>query len=104
MQVHWNREGFKLGICSTPPVGLPYSLLALANNCAIADTFDAMLARFDKLYKRKLFVHHYEEFMDRSNFDAARETVASLSAEYDAAGRSAPQPVVRMAPKGTSFA
>eukprot|EP00899_Mesostigma_viride_P012026 jgi/Mesvir1/20824/Mv07921-RA.1 len=33
--VYWNTEGFKLGLCSKPPVGLPYSLLSLANNCCI---------------------------------------------------------------------
>lgn len=28
-------QGFKLGICSKPPVGIPNALLCLANNCAI---------------------------------------------------------------------
>jgi hypothetical protein len=46
-------QGFKLGLCSQPPVGLPYSLLCLSNNCCIADTFSTLMARFDKLYKRK---------------------------------------------------
>jgi hypothetical protein len=46
-------QGFKLGLCSQPPVGLPYSLLCLSNNCCIADTFSTLMTRFDKLYKRK---------------------------------------------------
>lgn len=46
-------QGFKLGLCHHPPVGLPYSLLCLSNNCCMADTFKTVLARFDKLYKRK---------------------------------------------------
>jgi tubulin epsilon len=46
-------QGFKLGLCHQPPVGLPYSLLCLSNNCCIADTFTTLLARFDKLYKRR---------------------------------------------------
>lgn len=101
--IYWNKEGFKLGICSKPPVGLPYSLLALANNTCIARTFDTMLQRFDKLYKRKLFVHHYEEYMDKGNFDVARNTIATLRDEYDSLNRAQPQPVVKMRPKGTSF-
>lgn len=56
VQTHSNTyktQGFKLGLCHHPPVGLPYSLLCLSNNCCIADTFRTLLGRFDKLYKRK---------------------------------------------------
>lgn len=28
-------------------------MLCLSNNCCMADTFRTLLARFDKLYKRK---------------------------------------------------
>lgn len=52
--VHWNKEGFKYGICNVPPVGQPYSLLCLANNTCIKDTFAEMHARFTKLYSRKV--------------------------------------------------
>ena len=57
---HWNQEGFKLGICSKPPVGVPNALLCLANNCAITSTFGSMRDRFAKLFKRKVYTHHYE--------------------------------------------
>lgn len=40
--VHWNADGFKIGLCSAPPAGLPFSLLSLANNSCIAETFGAM--------------------------------------------------------------
>jgi hypothetical protein len=46
-------QGFKLGLCAQPPVGLPHSLLALSNSCCIADTFEGLLARFNKLYRRR---------------------------------------------------
>lgn len=46
-------QGFKLGICNTPPVGVPYALLCLANNSAITTTFKTMHDRFAKLYKRR---------------------------------------------------
>lgn len=33
--VHWNPEGYKIGLCSVPPVGATQSLLCLSNNCCI---------------------------------------------------------------------
>eukprot|EP00882_Tetradesmus_deserticola_P008036 GHRQ01008465.1.p1 GENE.GHRQ01008465.1~~GHRQ01008465.1.p1 ORF type:complete len:484 (+),score=208.82 GHRQ01008465.1:280-1731(+) len=100
---HWNTEGFKLGLCSQPPVGLPYSLLCLSNNCCIADTFSTLMARFDKLYKRKIFVHHYTEFMEATGFDAAAECLNGLIAEYRRADSAGPAPVTRMRPRGLTF-
>jgi hypothetical protein len=46
-------QGFKLGLCAHPPVGLPYSMLCLSNNCCIAHTVETLLGRFHKLYKCK---------------------------------------------------
>lgn len=46
-------QGFKLGLCAHPPVGLPYSMLCLSNNCCIGQTLETLLGRFHKLYKRK---------------------------------------------------
>lgn len=37
--VPWNSEGFKVGLCSEPPLTQPYSLLCLSNNCCIRDVF-----------------------------------------------------------------
>jgi tubulin epsilon len=34
-------------------VGAPFGLLCLANNTAIAGTFNTMRERFNKLYKRR---------------------------------------------------
>lgn len=33
--VHWNPEGYKIGLCSVPPIGSTHSLLSLSNNCCI---------------------------------------------------------------------
>ena len=33
--VHWNKEGFKVGLCNQPPLNMNYSLLALSNNTCI---------------------------------------------------------------------
>ena len=62
--IRWNTEGFKYGICNVPAIKQPYSVLCLANNTSIALTFDEMLKRFNKLYKRKVYTHHYTEYMD----------------------------------------
>ncbi|KER34067.1 hypothetical protein T265_00245 [Opisthorchis viverrini] len=51
--VQWNREGWKVGHCLVPPVGLPCSLLTLSNNTSIRERFLEILERFYKLYKRK---------------------------------------------------
>ena len=40
--VHWNSEGFKVGLCSEPPLNQPYSLLCLANNCCIREVFSCV--------------------------------------------------------------
>lgn len=52
---HWNPDGFKIGMCSKPPVGVPYSLLGLANNTAVASTFRTMQvgARAAQLHESK---------------------------------------------------
>jgi len=101
----WVTEGFKLGICAVPPVGLPYSLLCLANNSAITATFNSMRERFEKLYKRRVYTHHYEQYMELSMFDHAAEVMAGITAAYaatDTTATSAP-PVTRLRPRGLSF-
>eukprot|EP01105_Mastigella_eilhardi_P027076 TRINITY_DN816_c0_g1_i6.p1 TRINITY_DN816_c0_g1~~TRINITY_DN816_c0_g1_i6.p1 ORF type:complete len:450 (+),score=118.80 TRINITY_DN816_c0_g1_i6:28-1350(+) len=49
--VRWNPEGWKVGHCAVPPLNQPRSLLCIANNCCIADTFTELRARFMRLYK-----------------------------------------------------
>jgi tubulin epsilon len=61
--VHWNQEGFKVGLCSAEALEHPHSVLGLANNTCIAGTFEAMHARFAKLYGRRAMVHHYAQYM-----------------------------------------
>nr|QBH22544.1 B1 epsilon-tubulin 1 [Philasterides dicentrarchi] len=80
--IHWNTEGFKYGICNVPPIGQPYSLLCLANNTSITEKFNEMLDRFHKLYKRKVYTHHYTEYMDISHFDNASMGIQDLVLKY----------------------
>lgn len=109
--VDWNPDGFKVGLCSVPPVGVRTSALALSNNCCIRHTFHAMRERFLKLYRKKFYLHHYLQYMDEERFVQADEAVRSLIASYEEIDLStgkrptasrAPS-VHRMHPVGTSF-
>ena len=79
---HWVSDGFKVGLCDRAPTGTPYSALCLANNCAMRKPLDAMTSRFQKLRRRNLYVHHYGEFMEIDDMDAAAGTIADLAEEY----------------------
>lgn len=84
--VHWNHEGFKIGLCDTPPVGMNYGLLCLANTTSITDCFEGIRNRFERLYKVKAHVHHFTEYMDKSNFDTSINNLQSLIGEYSQIG------------------
>ena len=109
--VDWNPDGFKVGLCSVPPVGVRTSALALSNNCCIRHTFNAMRERFLKLYRKKFYLHHYLQYMDEERFVQADEAVRSLIASYEeidlntGTRRTASREpsVHRMHPVGTSF-
>lgn len=96
-------QGFKLGICSKPPVGVPNALLCLANNCAISQTFSTMMDRFKKLYKRRVYTHHYEQYMDLAMFDHASETVSGIITAYNEVDSAPPPTVTRFRSRGLSF-
>ncbi|ESO10597.1 hypothetical protein HELRODRAFT_186652 [Helobdella robusta] len=52
--VHWNQDGWKTGLCSTPPPHFSHSLLSLSNNSSLWKNFQDMNGRFLKLYTRKV--------------------------------------------------
>jgi tubulin epsilon len=82
--ISWNQEGWKTGLCSVPSFGQPYSLLCLANNTCIRQTFKGLSERFRLLYKRKAHLHHYSqvEGMDMGIFDEASNSIDELIFEY----------------------
>ncbi len=80
----WNTEGFKIGMCAAPPPGVPASLFALSNNSCVGGTFATMAGRYAKLRARSFYLHHYSEYMEVADMDAAAEDVASLAEEYAA--------------------
>ncbi|XP_070209255.1 tubulin epsilon chain-like [Littorina saxatilis] len=82
--IHWNTEGWKTGLCSVPPVGQPYSLLTLANNTCVVNTFTDLRDRFTRLYKRKAHLHHYThvDTMEMEDFAQSLESLNSIVADY----------------------
>lgn len=89
--IHWNEDGFKLGLCRVPPVDRPRAILCLFNSCSIGSVFANQMYRFQKLYHRGAHLHHYTQYMDAAGFDSAAENVKSLIGEYDEL-QSAPVP------------
>ncbi|GFN87339.1 tubulin epsilon chain, partial [Plakobranchus ocellatus] len=94
--VHWNEEGWKTGLCSVAPVGQPYSLLTLANNTCVHNTFSAVRDRFTKLYRRKAHLHHYTqvEGMEASDFSDSLESLNNVIEEYSSLEQTMGRPAV----------
>ncbi|KAH7284794.1 hypothetical protein KP509_34G070700 [Ceratopteris richardii] len=80
--VHWNPEGFKIGHCFRPPLHAPQALLCLANNTCIRNPFKRMKKRFEKLFKKRVYVHHYAEYMDLGTFALALDSLEDLIEHY----------------------
>ncbi|XP_026880002.2 tubulin epsilon chain isoform X1 [Electrophorus electricus] len=82
--VPWNAEGWKVSLCSVPPVGHTHSLLALANNTCVASAFTKLRDRFIKLYRKKAHLHHYMcvEGMETADFSEALHSLSALIDEY----------------------
>lgn len=93
--IHWNEEGWKTGLCNIPPVGLPYSLLTLANNTCITNTFHNLKCRFVKLYRRKAHIHHYQniEGFEQTLFEESLESLNYLNDEYQTLNCATNQPL-----------
>ena len=36
-----------------------------------------------KIYKQRVFVHHYEQFMDKENFDIALQSCSDVIKNYE---------------------
>jgi tubulin epsilon len=83
--ISWNEDGFKIGLCSVPPVGLKSSLLSLSNSSCIADLMSDMYDRCELLYKRRSFFHHYAEYtVDTPQMDEALSLVQGVIGDYAA--------------------
>ncbi len=79
----WNQNACKTGFCDVPPFGQTRSLLMLSNNASISSVFAKITERFVKLYRRKAHMHHYLEFMEKSEFETALEFSSHLRQAYN---------------------
>ena len=79
------RSGWKIGLCDVPPQGQPFSLLSLANNTCLKNSFTGLRDRFVKIYKRKAHVHHYTSVdgFEAADLGQSLESLSWLIDEYN---------------------
>ena len=80
---YWSVDAFKIGLCHCPPLGQPYSVLTLSNNTCIRETFQNVLSRYQKLFKRRAHVHHYQSYgLGADELAHAAGSLSDLIGEY----------------------
>ncbi|XP_057655255.1 tubulin alpha chain-like [Diorhabda carinulata] len=90
--VDWSPTGFKVGINYMPPVAVPGGDLAkvqravtmLSNNTAIKSSWERILRKFNVMFAKRAFVHHYVgEGMEEEEFRDAKEDMKCLIMDYN---------------------
>jgi len=90
--IYWNKEGFKVGLCSAPPVGQPYSLLCLANNVCFGDVLQRITDRCMLLYRVKAHLYHYTQYIHPDIFEDALENIRCSIDDYETLDAATPPP------------
>merc|ERR1712216_302224 len=86
----WNPDGLKMGLCRVPPLGASSAVLCLKNSPAIAQNFDTLKNRFNKLYQVKAMLHHYTQVVDATVFEDAINDLEDVIECYKNADLNAP--------------
>ena len=93
--VDWCPTGFKIGLNYQPPTAVPGGDLAkceraccmLVNTTAIAEAWARLNVKFDLLYQKRAFVHHFvDEGMEEADFADAMDNIQALEADYAEVG------------------
>nr|UFX34161.1 tubulin alpha [Henosepilachna vigintioctomaculata] len=89
--VDWCPTGFKVGLNYQPPTTVPGGDLArvqravtmLSNSTAIKEAWIRLLHKFNLMYSKRAFVHHYVgEGMEEGEFSEAKEDLTCLIQDY----------------------
>jgi len=81
--VEWIPNNIKTAVCNIPPKGLPVSATFIANTTSIQELFSRVAENFDKMFKRRAFLHWYTgEGMDEMEFEEAKSNLDDLVSEY----------------------
>ena len=81
--VEWLPSNVKTAVCNVPPKQLKMSSTLIANTTAIKVLFERMLEQFNKMFKRKAFLHFYTgEGMDEMEFTEAQYHIYDTINEY----------------------
>eukprot|EP00049_Salpingoeca_infusionum_P013120 m.245266 g.245266 ORF g.245266 m.245266 type:complete len:463 (-) comp15363_c0_seq2:310-1698(-) len=76
-------DGWKTGHCSVPPVHQRQAVLCLSNNTSAGQSFQLVKRRFLQLYKKKAYLHHFEQLgVSRDTFQGALENLSTLLQMY----------------------
>ena len=58
------------------------SVLSLSNSTAFSEILGKLVDRFRKLWKKKVYVHHYTKYIDEQTFTDSEYCLESLRKEY----------------------
>ena len=103
---HDGRSHWKVGLCSAPSLSAPRTVLALANNTAIAARLRAMHRRCTALYQRRAHWHHYRDYgLEEDAMQRALDHLLDVADAYRAlerTGQQQPRPELQQRSAATS--
>jgi len=81
--VEWIPNNIKTSVINVPPTHISLSSTMIANTTSIKDIFDRIHQQYNKMYKKKAFLHWYlGEGMDAGEFEESARNVHDLMVEY----------------------